>query len=62
MISALYNSNWTEMDLKSKKLILYAMKMTNANQVNFKLTHTKLVNLQMFTDVSFIRYNYPGDV
>ncbi|XP_060879091.1 odorant receptor 46a-like [Metopolophium dirhodum] len=48
IIFALYSSNWTEMDLKCKKLILLTMKMNNANQKKLKFTRTKIVNLEMF--------------
>ena len=39
------------MDMKSKKLILLAMKLNNANQLKIKFTSTKIVNLAMFTSV-----------
>eukprot|EP00102_Acyrthosiphon_pisum_P024972 XP_016662182.1 PREDICTED: odorant receptor 46a-like [Acyrthosiphon pisum] len=48
IIFALYSSNWTEMDMKCKKLILLTMKMNNANQKKLKFTRTKIVNLEMF--------------
>lgn len=40
------------MDMKSKKLILFAMKMNNANQLKIKFTNIKIVNLEMFANVS----------
>ncbi|XP_060878102.1 odorant receptor 46a-like isoform X2 [Metopolophium dirhodum] len=48
IIFALYSSNWTEMDMKCKKLILLTMKMNNANQKKLKFTRTRIVNLEMF--------------
>ncbi|KAL5239802.1 hypothetical protein ACI65C_007212, partial [Semiaphis heraclei] len=48
VIFALYSSNWTEMDIKCKKLILLTMKMNNANQKKLKLTKTRIVNFEMF--------------
>ncbi|CAI6373144.1 unnamed protein product [Macrosiphum euphorbiae] len=48
VIFALYSSNWTEMDMKCKKLILLTMKLNNANQKKLKFTRTKIVNLEMF--------------
>ncbi|CAI6346948.1 unnamed protein product [Macrosiphum euphorbiae] len=48
IIFALYSSNWTEMDMKCKKLILLTMKMNNANYKKLKFTRTKIVNLEMF--------------
>ncbi|VVC36724.1 Hypothetical protein CINCED_3A012535 [Cinara cedri] len=52
IIFALYSSNWTDMDVKTKKLILLAMKMNNANQLKMKFTNTKVVNLEMYSNVS----------
>ncbi|KAL4098229.1 hypothetical protein QTP88_022873 [Uroleucon formosanum] len=48
IIFALYSSNWTEMDMKFKKLILLTMKMNNTNHKMLKFTRTKIVNLEMF--------------
>jgi len=48
----LYSSNWTEMDMKCKKLILLTMKMNNANQKKLKFIQTKIVNLEMFFKVN----------
>ncbi|XP_022169093.1 odorant receptor 46a-like, partial [Myzus persicae] len=48
IVFALYSSNWTEMDMKCKKLILLAMKLNNANYKKLKFTRTKIVNLEMF--------------
>ncbi|CAI6373156.1 unnamed protein product [Macrosiphum euphorbiae] len=48
VIFALYSSNWTEMDMKCKKLILLTMRLNNANQKKLKFTRTKIVNLEMF--------------
>jgi len=52
IIFALYSSNWTEMDMKCKKLILLTMKMNNANYKKLKFTITKIVNLEMFFKVN----------
>ncbi|XP_060857454.1 uncharacterized protein LOC132935036 isoform X1 [Metopolophium dirhodum] len=48
IIFALYSSNWTEMDMKCKKLILLTMILNNANHKKLKFTRTKIVNLEMF--------------
>lgn len=48
----MYSSNWTDMDKTSRHLILYTMRMYNANPISMKVTHTKIVNLEMFTQVS----------
>ncbi|KAL4084860.1 hypothetical protein QTP88_027739 [Uroleucon formosanum] len=47
IIFALYSSNWTEMDMKFKKLVLLTMKLNNANNKSLKFTRTKIVNLEM---------------
>jgi len=52
IIFALYSSNWTEMDMKCKRLILLMMKLNNANHKKLKFTRTKIVNLEMFFKVS----------
>ncbi|XP_015377642.1 PREDICTED: uncharacterized protein LOC107171897, partial [Diuraphis noxia] len=49
IIFALYSSNWTDMDLKSKKLILFNLMINNANQLKMKFTITKIVNFEMFS-------------
>ncbi|KAL4097258.1 hypothetical protein QTP88_022061 [Uroleucon formosanum] len=54
IIFALYSSNWTEMDIKCKKLILFAMKMNNGDQKKLKFTRTKIINLEMFFKYWFI--------
>ncbi|XP_050056748.1 uncharacterized protein LOC114129668 isoform X2 [Aphis gossypii] len=48
VIFALYSSNWTEMCMRCKKLILLTMEMNNANHIKLKFTRTKIVNLEMF--------------
>ncbi|XP_022169059.1 odorant receptor 46a-like [Myzus persicae] len=48
IVFALYSSNWTEMDMKCKKLILLTMQLNNANHKKLKFTGTKIVNLEMF--------------
>ncbi|VVC28587.1 Olfactory receptor, insect [Cinara cedri] len=51
IIFALYSSNWTEMDVETRKQIMFAMKMNNTNNSKMKFTLTKIVNLEMFTSV-----------
>ncbi|XP_060860110.1 odorant receptor 46a-like [Metopolophium dirhodum] len=48
IIFALYSSNWTEMDMKCKQLILLTMILNNTNHKMLKFTRTKIVNLEMF--------------
>lgn len=39
------------MDIQTKKLILYAMRMNNANQMKMKLTNNLIVNMELFSYV-----------
>ncbi|XP_026822408.1 uncharacterized protein LOC113560617 [Rhopalosiphum maidis] len=48
VIFALYSSNWTEMNMKCKKLILLTMQMNNVYYKKFRFTKNKVVNLDMF--------------
>lgn len=48
---ALYSSDWTQMEIKFKKLLLLAMKMHDANKVDMKLTAELIINLELFTRV-----------
>ncbi|XP_026807240.1 odorant receptor 33b-like [Rhopalosiphum maidis] len=48
IIFALYSSNWTEMNINCKKMILFIIKMNNANYKKLKFTSTKIINLEMF--------------
>ncbi|XP_025205506.1 uncharacterized protein LOC112601867 [Melanaphis sacchari] len=48
IIFSLYSSNWTEMDMKCKKLILLTMRLNNANFKKLKFTTTKIINLEFF--------------
>ncbi|XP_029346749.1 odorant receptor 33b-like [Acyrthosiphon pisum] len=51
---ALYSSNWTEMDMKFKKLILLTMRMNDAHQQKLQYTKTKIINMEIFYHVCFI--------
>lgn len=44
------------MDLKIKKMILFNLILNNAHQLKMKFTNTKIVNLEMFSHVSIIKY------
>ncbi|CAI6360301.1 unnamed protein product [Macrosiphum euphorbiae] len=50
----LYSSNWTEMDMKFKKLILLTMRMANAHQNKLQITRTRIINMEIFYQVCFI--------
>jgi len=45
------------MDLKLKKLILFAMQFNNANTLKIKATPKKIVNLQLFSSVKILYMN-----
>ncbi|VVC41125.1 Olfactory receptor, insect [Cinara cedri] len=51
IIFSLYSSNWIDMNIKSKQLILLTMKINNVNTLKIMFTNTKIVNLEMFTKV-----------
>lgn len=40
------------MDIKSKKLVLFAMRMNDAHHINLKYTYYKIVNLEILATVS----------
>lgn len=39
------------MDIKCKKLILLIMNINSAQQLKLKITNTKIINMEMFTNV-----------
>jgi hypothetical protein len=46
-----------DMNMESRKLIVCAMNMNNANQLKLKFTDTKIVNLEMFSHVRILKTN-----
>lgn len=54
VIFALYSSNWTEMDMKCKKLILFTMNMNNAHQQKLKFSNMRVFSLEMFFGVCIV--------
>ncbi|CAI6346650.1 unnamed protein product [Macrosiphum euphorbiae] len=48
---SIYSANWTQMDLKFKKLLLLAMRMNDANNLVIRATPKKIINLQIFASV-----------
>ncbi|XP_050436543.1 uncharacterized protein LOC126843211 [Adelges cooleyi] len=48
IIFALYSTGWTEMDMESKRTVLLAMNMNNANNLCLRFTKDKLVDLNLF--------------
>ncbi|VVC28590.1 Olfactory receptor, insect [Cinara cedri] len=57
IILALYSSNWIDMDIRNKRLILLAMKTNNSNQLKMKFTYTKIVNLEMYSNTMRLCYS-----
>ncbi|XP_050528298.1 odorant receptor 94a-like [Daktulosphaira vitifoliae] len=54
---SIYSSDWINMDSKCSKLILFAMRMNNANPLTMKITYSKIVNLEMFVNVIRLSYS-----
>jgi len=52
----IYSCNWTMTNLKLKKLLLLTMQINDANQVTMKVSMRKLVNLNLFANVSIYIY------
>lgn len=48
----MFSCNWTVMDIKTKLLLIHAMRVEDANKMMIKITPNKVVNLQLFTSVS----------
>lgn len=54
---ALYSSNWTQMSIKNRKLILLAMRTNDAEKTKLKISSKKIVNLEMFAYVCINEFN-----
>ncbi|XP_015372525.1 PREDICTED: uncharacterized protein LOC107167838 [Diuraphis noxia] len=54
---SLYSCNWTQTDLKFKKLVLLAMRMNDANNFVIKASPKKIINLQVFASIMSMSYN-----
>lgn len=48
---ALYSSDWTQMSIEYRKLLLYTMRMNDAEKTILKISPTRIVNLKMFANV-----------
>lgn len=48
---ALYDSNWPEMNIKFKKLLLLTIRMIDADKLKLRATMKQIVNLELFTNV-----------
>ncbi|CAH1724020.1 unnamed protein product [Aphis gossypii] len=55
---ALYNCNWTEMNINFKKLLLFTMQMNNANNFKLNISTNIIVNLKLFTNLKFAVASY----
>lgn len=53
---ALYSSDWTDKNLRFKKLLLFAMRMNTAENVKFRITRDKVVNIELFKDVCYFYF------
>ncbi|XP_025412114.1 odorant receptor 2a-like [Sipha flava] len=53
---ALYNCNWTEMNIKFKKLLLLTMRVKNTSNLKLNVTTQMVVNLELFTNVVHVTY------
>lgn len=51
---SLYSTNWTSMSIENKKLLLFFMRMNNAEKTKIKISTSKIVNLEMFASVCII--------
>lgn len=47
----IYSCNWTEMNLQFKKLLLFSMRMNNANRLMLKASPKRVINLQFYANV-----------
>ncbi|XP_026817969.1 uncharacterized protein LOC113556906 [Rhopalosiphum maidis] len=54
---AMYSSDWTHSSVQHKILLLYAMRMNNAENLKLQLTQNKIVNFKMFTDIMRTTYS-----
>lgn len=53
----MYSSNWTEMNLKFKKLLSLSIIADSANESTIKITPKKIVNLQLYTSVIIFNFH-----
>ncbi|CAH1736374.1 unnamed protein product [Aphis gossypii] len=57
MTFALYSCNWTEFDMKCKKLILLTMVMNDAHHQKLQYTRTRIINLEIFYQTLRVCYS-----
>lgn len=53
---AIYSCDWTKMNLKFKKLLLFSMQTNHVNKILLKASPRKTVDLQLFLNVLRILY------
>jgi len=51
---ALYSGDWTAMNINYKKMLLFTMRMNDAEKLKLKISLRKIVNLEMFASVCII--------
>lgn len=51
---ALYSSDWTAMSINYKKMLLFTMRMNDAEKLKLKISLRKIVNLEMFASVCIV--------
>ncbi|XP_029342689.1 uncharacterized protein LOC115033683 [Acyrthosiphon pisum] len=54
---ALYSSDWTAMSINYKKMLLFTMRMNDAEKLKLKISLRKIVNLEMFASVMHLTYS-----
>lgn len=47
----LYSSDWTQTNIRFKKLILFAMRMNDSEKTTLKFSLRRVVNMEMFAGV-----------
>lgn len=54
---ALYNTNWNEMHVSGRKMVLLGMQINETNYARIKYSNTKIVNLKMYASVRIVISN-----
>ncbi|XP_026807464.1 odorant receptor 46a-like [Rhopalosiphum maidis] len=54
---SIYSCKWTKMDLKFKKLLLFTMRMNDANQMVIRASPKRIINLQLFANIISTSFN-----
>ncbi|XP_060849780.1 odorant receptor 46a-like [Rhopalosiphum padi] len=54
---SIYSCNWTKMNLKFKNLLLFTLRMNDANQMVIKASPKKIIDLQLFANIMSTSFN-----